>query len=152
MAPLEIPSVSVRPTSGLASNEGSNSIGSADIVSKSSTQVSISGLGQTLSKTGEAQGRYKDIDDSDLPDTVKQLLRMIRDLRLMLNQLAQELQQLQLDKAMPAEAKRIRLLQLNAQMSSVNGALIQATQKMASLMRDIKLDANQQMAAAQLAL
>lgn len=152
MTPLEIPSPSVRTATELAPAKDAVNAVSALPSPPHSARVSISGLGQALSKTDKAQGRYKDIDDSDLPDATKQLLRMIRDLRQMLEQLTQELQRIQADKIMPAEAKRIRLLQLNAQMSAVNGALIQATQKLASMMRDTKMDQSQQMTAGQLAL
>lgn len=117
-----------------------------------SAQSSISHLGRTLSKTGAVQSRYQDIEDSDLPDGAKSLLRMIRDLREMLNRLARELQQVQADKQMPAETKRVRLLQLQAQISAVNSALVQATQKLASLIRNASLDQAQQMTAGQLAL
>ncbi|WP_323016677.1 hypothetical protein [Castellaniella sp.] len=117
-----------------------------------SAQSSISNLGRTLSKTGAVQSRYQDIEDSDLPDGAKSLLRMIRDLREMLNRLARELQQVQADKQMPAETKRVRLLQLQAQISAVNSALVQATQKLASLIRNASLDQAQQMTAGQLAL
>jgi CHASE3 domain sensor protein len=77
---------------------------------------------------------------------------MIRDLRAKLAQLMRELRAVQADDSMNPEARRIRLQQIQAQMSALNGALIAATQKLAALMRDIRLGKGQQMAAAQLAL
>lgn len=152
MTPLEMFSSVVRPAAGLAPAESKIDSNNRQPAPPLSTRVSISSPGQALSKAGGAQGRYQDIEDSGLPDTVKHLLRMIRDLRQMLERLAQELQQVQADGAMSAETKRVRLLQLQAQMSAVNGTLIQATQKLTSLMRDTKLDRGQQMMAGHLAL
>lgn len=152
MTPLEMLSPVVRPATGLAPIEHQADADTARPAPPLSTRVSISGHGQALSKAGGAQGRYKDIDDSDLPDEVKHLLRMIRDLRQMLERLAQELQQVQADGIMSAETKRVRLLQLQAQMSAVNGALMQATQKLASMMQETKLDSSQQMMPGHLAL
>jgi Sec-independent protein translocase protein TatA len=110
-------------------------------------------LSQVSSKVpSHASNRYRDIDDSDLPDAVKNLLRMIRDLRGKLAELARELQEVQADEGMDPAVKRARLRQIQAQMSALNGALMAATQKLSSLMRDMKLDKQQQMSAAQLAL
>jgi hypothetical protein len=99
-----------------------------------------------------ASGRYKDIDDSDLPDTVKHLLRMIRELREKLAKLAQELNDVQNDRHMNPDTRRTRLLQIQAQISALNGAMLTATRKLAGMLRDLKLDQAQQMSAAQLAL
>ncbi|MGB6240916.1 MAG: hypothetical protein WBF69_00365 [Castellaniella sp.] len=153
MIPLEALSSALRPVVDRAAADSPVASGGAHLLPPPlSAQSSISGLGQLLSKTHGAKSRYQDIEDSDLPDGVKNLLRAIRDLRETLNRLMRELQQIQADKQMPAEAKRTRLLQLQAQISSVNGALIQTTQKLASMLRNMKLDQAQQMTAGQLAL
>ena len=62
----------------------------------SSAQPAISSLGRALFEAASgtqssATGRYQDIEDSDLPEAVKNLLRMIRDLRAKLAQLMREL-------------------------------------------------------------
>ncbi|CAM5196185.1 hypothetical protein CDEN61S_01853 [Castellaniella denitrificans] len=77
---------------------------------------------------------------------------MIRDLRERLAELARELQAVQTDEGMDPELMRARLLRIRAQMGTLNGALVAATQKLSSLMREMKLDKSQQMTAAQLAL
>ena len=51
---------------------------------------------------------------------------MIRDLRAKLAQLMRELRAVQADDSMNPEARRIRLQQIQAQMSALNGALIKA--------------------------
>lgn len=122
-----------------------------------SSQASISDRGRALfemsSKTASHTAkRNQSIDDSELPDSVKNLLRMIRELRERLAKLSQELQEVQADRTMNPDVKRTRLLQIQAQMSAMNGAILMATRKLASLMRDLKLDKEQQMSAGMLAL
>ncbi|NYT65275.1 hypothetical protein H0A58_04740 [Alcaligenaceae bacterium] len=152
MTPLEMLTPVVHPTAAFTQAERQADPDKTHATPPSSTRVSISAPGQTLSKAGGTNNRYQDIDDSDLPDVIKHLLRMIRDLRQALNKLAQELQQIQADSSISAEAKRTRLLQVQAQMSAVNGSLMQATQKLASMIRDSNLDSAQQMTAGHLAL
>lgn len=156
MNALEPLSFSALPAAGAAQAGGT-----ADAVEKfldapRLSQPSISTLGRALSKaaSGTAAGTspYQDIEDSDLPDTVKHLLRMIRDLRERLAELTRELQAVQADETLSPDTKRTRMLQIRAQMSALNGALMTATRKLASLMREMQLDQAQQMSAAQLAL
>lgn len=157
MNPLDPLSSASSPVAGLVSAIGRAVAGSAAPDGSSSSVPSISDLGRTLSQvasrtSSNASSRYRDIDDSDLPDAVKHLLRMIRDLRERLAELARELQAVQADERLDPEVKHARLLQIQAQMSALNGALVSATRKLASLMRDMRLDQAQQMSAAQLAL
>ncbi|MHA3901999.1 hypothetical protein ACTPOE_00085 [Castellaniella sp. WN] len=157
MNPLDPLSSAVSSAAGSASIGGKALAGDAFLVPPASARTSISDLGRALSgvasrTSSNAANRYQDIDDSDLPDAVKSLLRMIRDLRERLAELARELQAVQADENMDPEAKRARLRQIQAQMGTLNGALVSATQKLSSLMREMKLDKAQQLAAAQLAL
>lgn len=157
MNPLD-PLVSfLPPPIGPAAGGKAAALGDAAADETASSKTSISDLGRALfqmsSKTASsASKRNQDIDDSDLPDSVKSLLRMIRELRDKLAELARQLQEVQADQHMNPEVKRNRLLQLQAQMSALNGAMLMATRKLTSLMRDLKLDKAQQMSAAQLAL
>src|SRR5690606_25008733 len=61
-------------------------VGDAAPEASSSSGTAISDLGRALSQassrtSSSASSRYQDIEDSDLPDSVKNLLRMIRELR-----------------------------------------------------------------------
>ncbi|MGB6007346.1 hypothetical protein [Castellaniella sp.] len=157
MNPLDPLSFAIPPPIGLAPAGGRTPAGEASADGASPVRSSISDLGRALSAASSkvassASNRYRDIDDSDLPDAVKNLLRMIRDLREKLAELARDLRETQADEGMDPEVKRTRLRQIQAQMSALNGALMAATQKLSSLMREMKLDKEQQMSAAQLAL
>ena len=156
MSPLDALTFSVPSAVGPAHVGGQGTVGVSSPDAPASSRASISDLGRAMSLAASGstatRSRYRDIDDSDLPDAVKHLLRMIRDLRERLAELARELQAVQADDRLDPEVKHARLLQIQAQMSSLNGALVSATQKLASLMRDMQLDQAQQMSAAQLAL
>ena len=65
--------------------------------------VDLSPLGLQKSKKAE---RDKDIDESELPDTVKQSLKAIRDKQEELEKKQQELQQLMSNSSMPPEEKQ----------------------------------------------
>ncbi len=145
------------PICSAAAGSKTSALGTPASDTAPSSKSSISDLGRALAEmstktSASASRRHQDIDDSDLPDAVKNLLRMIRELRERLAELARELQEVQADRNMDPEVKRNRLLQLQAQMSALNGAMMMASRKLTSLMRDMKLDKAQQMSAAQLAL
>ncbi|MFC4447400.1 hypothetical protein [Castellaniella denitrificans] len=157
MNPLDPLSSATPSMAGAAAVDGQAAAGSVFLDPPASVRSSISDLGRALSQVASrnasnASDRDQDIDDSDLPDAVKNLLRMIRDLRERLAELARELQAVQTDEGMDPELRRARLLRIRAQMGTLNGALVAATQKLSSLMREMKLDKSQQMTAAQLAL
>ncbi len=145
------------PIGSAAAGSKTSALGTPASDTAPSSKSSISDLGRALAEmstktSASASRRHQDIDDSDLPDAVKNLLRMIRDLRERLAELARELQAVQTDEGMDPELRRARLLRIRAQMGTLNGALVAATQKLSSLMREMKLDKSQQMTAAQLAL
>ncbi|MGA0583602.1 MAG: hypothetical protein ACO2ER_06795 [Castellaniella sp.] len=156
MNPLDALTFSVPSAAGHARGGGKVSVETSFPDAAASSRTSISDLGRTMSKSASGsvatRSRYRDIDESDLPETIKHLLRMIRDLRARLAELERELRAVQADGSLDPETRRARLLPLRAQMSALNGALMSATQKLAGLMRDMRLDQAQQMSAAQLAL
>ncbi|MGX5659908.1 hypothetical protein ACWKWV_09325 [Castellaniella ginsengisoli] len=156
MNPLDALTFSVPPAAGSARAGGKESVRAAFPDAVVSSRTSISDLGRAMSKSASGsvatRSRYRDIDESDLPETVKHLLRMIRDLRERLAELERELRAIQADGSLDPETRRARLLPLRAQMSALSGALMSATQKLAALMREMRLDQARQMSAAQLAL
>ena len=156
MSPLDALTFSVPSAAGPAHVGGQGTVGTPFPDAPASSRASISDLGRAMSMAASGstatRSRYRDIDDSDLPEAVKHLLRMIRDLRERLAELARELGAVQADESLDQETRRARLLQLRARMSAMNSALMSATQKLASLMRDMRMDQARQMSAAQLAL
>ncbi|PAU87798.1 hypothetical protein CK507_09625 [Pseudomonas sp. WN033] len=113
-------------------------------------RVSLSQLGRELS--AKPDGKHKDIDDSDLPDSIKTLLKMIRELKLQIAIKLAELQELTADQSLDPEQKNARLQALRAELGGLNSALTSASNNLARLMRDQGLSSEQMQAAATLAL
>lgn len=92
----------------------------------SDVYVSLSELGKTNAKQAE---QNKDIDDSNLPDTIKQILKNIRDLK---QQIADK--QAEIDKAsqdgLQSEQQREKLKLLQTELGMLNSALAGAQQSL----------------------
>ncbi len=109
-------------------------------------QTALESIKMTLSeqsqKISEAAEKNKDIDESSLPDNVKQALKMIRELRQQLAEKQAELQALMADQGLSEEERmqqaqglQSEIASLNGAISTANGALLQAI-KGASLSPD----------------
>ena len=107
-----------------------------------STEVRISMPGSALASTRsakEAAAKNSDIDNSNLPDNVKKLIKRLRELREKLEQKVQELQELSNSTTGNPEQRRMRIDalrtevgSLTAVMSSVSADLAEATRKFTS--------------------
>ncbi|MCX5465728.1 hypothetical protein [Alcaligenes parafaecalis] len=116
-------------------------------------KVTLSPLGKELSLTSQQaqkQERDKDIDDSSLPDGIKDILKRIRDLKEQIQQKLMELQRIQAsDKGSEAE-KMQELERVQGELTSLNGALSSAHAMLNKIMDDIKLDGDSRMDVASL--
>ena len=112
-------------------------------------QVSLSELGQSLSvKTDQ----NRDIDESGLPETIKQLLKMIRQLKAQIAEKRAQLQALMTQQELDSETRRVRAQALQAELTTLNGALATANANLIKLMRESGLSSEQMMAASRLAM
>lgn len=103
-------------------------------------KVTLSAEGLMRSKT---ESKNSDIDESGLPDTVKQLLKMIRELKAQLAERMAELQALMAQSDMDDETRQARAQALQTEVGSISGALTTATAELARVMRDQKLSTEQ---------
>ncbi|CAG9167801.1 hypothetical protein LMG23992_00917 [Cupriavidus laharis] len=111
-------------------------------VKQPGTDVRISMSGSALASRGtakEASTKDSDIDNSNLPDNVKKLIKRLRELREKLEQKVQELQELSNSTAGSPEQRRMRIEALRSEvgaltaaMNSVSADLAQATRKFTS--------------------
>lgn len=99
-------------------------------------RVTLSALGK--SKAGEGQ-KNQDIDDSSLPDLIKQMLKTIRDLKLQIEQKMAELQAAKGDRGMSPDEQQLRLQALQSELAMLNGALSNAYATLAKAMQDMQL-------------
>ena len=95
--------------------------------------VDISPLGLQKSKKAE---RDKDIDESELPDSVKQSIKAIRDKQEELEKKQQELQQLMSNNSMPPEEKQEKVKALQSEVSSLSRGLVDSKNNLVSSMQD----------------
>lgn len=112
-------------------------------------RVSLSELGQSLSaKAGES----RDIDESGLPESIQQLLKMIRELQAQIAEKRAEIDALTADRSLDPEARRLRLGALQSELASLSGALASANASLVKLMRENGLSDEQMMTAASLVM
>ena len=103
-------------------------------------KVSISSVGLARS---EASAKNSDIDESDLPSTVKQLLKLIRELKAQLAEKMAQLQALMAQQDLDAETRQMRAQALQTEVSSLSGALSSANAQLVKVMREEGLSAEQ---------
>jgi hypothetical protein len=95
--------------------------------------VDISPLGLQKSKNA---GRDEDIDESELPDDVKNSLKAIRNQQEELEEKREELQKLMNNNSMPAEEKEQKIKQLQAEIGNLVRAVADAKTQLLSSMQE----------------
>lgn len=110
-------------------------------------RISLSELGRS-----RAAAKNKDIDESDLPDSVKEILKMMRALKQQIAEKKAELQALMAAPGLDAQTRRLRAEALHMQLSSLQGALSAASASLLKAMREAGLSAEQMQTAASLAM
>ncbi|UUY07239.1 hypothetical protein LRS11_15565 [Pseudomonas sp. J452] len=110
-------------------------------------RVSLSELGRVRSSTKNA-----DIDESNLPDSVKELLRLIRALKQQIAEKQAELEALMAEPGLAPEIRQLRVEALRSELASLQGALSSASANLLKAMREAGLSDEQMQTAAGLAL
>ncbi|AQT95825.1 MULTISPECIES: hypothetical protein [Pseudomonas] len=99
----------------------------------------VEGVAVTISGAGLQAARNdanKDIDDSNLSDSVKQLLKMIRELKKQLEDKMAELAAAMADTSMTPEARQARVAGLQSDVTSLQAALATTQTQLAKAMKD----------------
>lgn len=106
-------------------------------------QESAAGVVLHISPAGTRQARAsqknQDIDDSDLPDTIKDLLKMIRELKAQLQERTQALQRLMADTSLSDEERSQQAQQLQAEVTTLSGALATAMGQLTKAIKEVNL-------------
>lgn len=110
-------------------------------------RVSLSELGRT-----QASAKNDDIDESNLPDTIKEILKMIRALKQQIAEKQAQLEALMTDQSLSPEARRVRVEALQSELGSLQGALSSASANLIKVMREAGLSPEQMQTAAKLAM
>lgn len=103
-------------------------------------QVTLSDIGLKISAGGTQKSSNSDIDDSSLPDSVKNLLKMIRKLQQQLAEKRAELQAVMSDKRMRPEQLQARLSALQSEIASLSAGLISANGALTKALKDLSSD------------
>ncbi|EIK95056.1 hypothetical protein PMM47T1_18925 [Pseudomonas sp. M47T1] len=106
-----------------------------------------SAVSVTLSAAGMSQATQqsnnKDIEDSGLPPTLQQTLKIIRQLKKQLADKMAELQALASDKNLTAQQRQARMAALQTAINAINAAMIIATASLAKSMKELNLSPEQ---------
>jgi len=109
--------------------------------------TALQGIKVTLSeqsqKISEAAKDNKDIDGSSLPDNIKQILKMIRELRQQLAEKQAELQALMADQSLSEEERMQKAQGLQGEISTLNGAISTANGELIKAIHDANMTPDQ---------
>ena len=112
-------------------------------------RVSLSELGKARSAASQ---KNRDIDESSLPDAIKQILKMIRALKAQIAQKKAELTALMADQSLDADTRRLRIEALQGELASLQGALSSASAMLLKTVREQGLSAQQMQEVATLSI
>lgn len=113
-------------------------------------RVSLSELGRNLSAKTEKKNR--DIDESGLPDSIKQLLKMIRELKAQIAAKEAELKALMADQNLDPEARQVKTEALQSELAMLNGAWASASANLIKQLQEQGLSDEQMLTATTLAM
>lgn len=111
--------------------------------------VMLSDVGRNRSQQAS---RNDDIDKSDLPDTIKDILKMIRALRQQIAEQIAKLQAIMADASLSPDSRAAQTQALQLQVSTLNGALSSASSSLLKAMQEAGLDDEQMQAVATLSM
>lgn len=132
-----------------AQAEEAKAAGSATASEQPGVKVSLSKEGVARS---EEASKDDDIDESGLPDSIKQILKMIRRLREQVEEKKKELQEVAMDSSLDEETRKLRQQQLQGELASLNSALTTALVNLRKAMKESKLSDEQSIKAMSLAM
>ena len=116
---------------------------------RDSLRVSLSELGKARSAAAE---KNRDIDESSLPDVLKDILKMIRELKAQIEAKKAELKEAMQDQSLDPDAKRIKIEALQGELASLQGALSSANATLIKTMREQNLSDQQMQEVASLVM
>lgn len=114
------------------------------------------GIRVTLSELGlnrsQQASKNDDIDKSDLPDTIKNILKTIRALRQQIAEQMAKLQAITADESLSPESRAAQAQALQLQISTLNGALSTASASLIKAAKDAGLSGEQMQSVATLSM
>jgi hypothetical protein len=103
---------------------------------RQSVEVLLSPEAQKAAKTGD---KNADIDASDLPDRIKEQLKMIRAIQERIAKRMQDMQAFMSDRSLSPKMREGKMRQLQMEIMAMTNSLIQATNDLNQAMQQMKL-------------
>lgn len=103
-------------------------------------QVTLSDVGLKMAAGGAQKTSNSDIDDSSLPDNVKNILKMIRKLQQLLAEKMAELQAVMTDRRLDPEQLQARVGALQSEIASLNAGIVSANGALVKALKDLTSD------------
>ncbi|MNQ60218.1 hypothetical protein D3C85_744900 [compost metagenome] len=103
------------------------------------------GIRVSLSELGKARAAQKndDIDQSSLPDGIKELLKLIRAIKAQIAERQAELEAIAADRGLDEETRLQRLEAVRSELASLHSALTRANLNLAQAIREARLSDDQ---------
>ncbi|NBB13391.1 hypothetical protein [Pseudomonas sp. SLFW] len=127
--------------------EDSTDIPSAAEQMRKSVEVLLSPEAQKAAKTGDKDA---DIDASNLPDRIKDQLKMIRSIQARIAQKMKDMQAFMSDHSLSPKAREGKIRQLQMEIMAMSNSLIQATNELNQSMQQMHLSVDDRVLAATL--
>lgn len=103
---------------------------------RQSVEVLLSPEAQKAAKTGKKDA---DIDATDLPDRIKDQLKMIRSIQERIAKRMKDMQAFMSDRSLSPKAREGKIRQLQLEISAMTNSLIQATNQLNQAMQQMQL-------------
>lgn len=103
---------------------------------RQSVEVLLSPEAQKAAKTGKKDA---DIDATDLPDRIKDQLKMIRSIQERIAKRMKDMQAFMSDRSLSPRAREGKIRQLQLEISAMTNSLIQATNQLNQAMQQMQL-------------
>ena len=139
-SPLKYAATSVKPSVAQVDDDQPQGPQQAPASASEGVRVNLSVAGLQASKSG---GSDKDIEDSGLPQTIQQALKMIRKLQQQLAEKMHQLQAVMSDNSLSPDEMRQKVSSLQGEIATLTGALTTANVTLAKAIKQQNLSLEQ---------
>jgi len=115
-------------------------------------KVSLSGLALEKSASAQKAASNRDIEESGLPDTTQNILKMIRELKQKIQEKQVELQAVLMDSHLDPQTRQMKAAGVQSELGALSAALATASAALNKQIKDGVLSAEQGQQAAMLAM
>jgi len=115
-------------------------------------KVSLSGLALEKSASAQKAASNRDIEESGLPDTTQNILKMIRELKQKIQEKQAELQAVLMDSHLDPQTRQMKAAGVQSELGALSAALTTASAALNKQIKDGVLSAEQGQQAAMLAM